>query len=298
VSTTTSVSPADRTAAVRHCAAVTRREAANFYYGIRLLPRPKFEALCAIYALARAVDDIGDGSLGNAAKLAQLDGARASVEQMDSSGGDLVIVALASAEERFPLPRDAFLDLIDGVRMDVAGTEYETFEELVVYCRRVAGSIGRLCLAVFGSAEQTASGLADDLGVALQLTNILRDVREDALNGRVYLPAADRRRFAWPASDGGNAAAIAAVDASESGSIVELVHFWAARNREWYARGNRLIELLDRRSGACALAMSRIYEGLLERIDARPERILEGRVSLPASAKTRVALRSLLWRGT
>jgi phytoene synthase len=298
VSATTSVSPADRAAAARHCAAVTRREAANFYYGIRLLPRPKFEALCAIYALARAVDDIGDGTLDNAEKLVQLEAARGSIEQMDGSGGDPVIVALASAEERFPLPRDAFVDLIDGVRMDVAGTEYETFDELVVYCRRVAGSIGRLCLAVFGSGDQAASRLADDLGVALQLTNILRDVREDALNGRVYLPAEDRRRFAWPTSDGGDSAAIAAVNPGEPGSIVELVHFWAARNREWYARGNRLIELLDRRSGACALAMSQIYEGLLERIDARPERILEGRVSLPTSAKTRVAMRSLLWRGT
>jgi phytoene synthase len=287
----------DVAAALRHCAAVTRSEAANFYYGIRLLPRVKFDALCAIYAFARAVDDIGDGPLAPAEKIVQLDRARASVEQLEAVSEDPVIAALASVERNFPIPRDAFLDLIDGVQMDLAGTRYETFDELVVYCRRVAGSIGRLCLSVFGSGERGASALADDLGVALQLTNILRDVREDALNGRVYLPAEDLRRFRWPGVDGGEAQAIAAVAPSDSGRLAALVHFEAARNREWFARGNRLIAMLDRRSGACVLAMSRIYSGVLERIDARPERILEERVSLSPAAKTRVALRSLLWRG-
>jgi 15-cis-phytoene synthase len=292
------VDDVETTAALRHCAAVTRREAANFYYGIRLLPREKFHALCAIYAFARAVDDIGDGNLAEERKLAELAHARSAIELMDGASGDPVIRALASVERNFPLPRDAFIDLIDGVQMDLVGTSYDTFEELVVYCRRVAGSIGRLCLAVFGSSDPSAVSLADDLGVALQLTNILRDVREDALNGRVYLPSDDLRRFAWPGSDGGGAAAIAGVTASDPGSLAALVHFEAQRNREWYARGTRLIALLDRRSGACALAMSRIYSELLERIDARPERILEGRASLPVPAKLRVAARSLVWHGT
>jgi phytoene synthase len=283
--------------ALRHCAAVTRREAANFYYGIRLLPRAKFDALCAIYAFARAVDDIGDGPLDDEQKIADLALARGAVAELDGASQDPVIVALASAERQFALPRDAFTDLIDGVQMDITGTSYESFDELVVYCRRVAGSIGRLCLAVFGSRDPAADALADDLGVALQLTNILRDVREDALNGRVYLPAEDLRRFGWPPGSAGDADAIAAVTAAEPGALAELVHFEAQRNREWYAHGKGLIALLDRRSGACALAMSQIYEAVLERIDARPERILEGRVSLPALAKTRVAVRSLLWRG-
>ena len=285
-------------AALRHCAAVTRREAANFYYGIRLLPRAKFDALCAIYAFARAVDDIGDGPLGNEQKIVDLARARSAVEEMDGASQDPVIVALASVEREFALPHEAFTDLIDGVRMDIAGTSYESFDELVVYCRRVAGSIGRLCLGVFGSRDPAADGLADDLGVALQLTNILRDVREDALNGRVYLPAEDLRRFGWPRDTGGDAEAIAAGSPGQPGRLAELVHFEAQRNREWFVRGKGLIALLDRRSGACALAMSQIYEGVLGRIDARPERILEERVSLPAGAKTRVALRSLLRRGT
>jgi phytoene synthase len=287
----------DAAEALRHCAAVTRREAANFYYGIRLLPRAKFEALCAIYAFARAVDDIGDGTLAPEQKIAELAAARHRIEEMDGAGEDPVITALARVERRFPLPRDAFIDLVDGVQMDLVGTTYEHFDELVVYCRRVAGSIGRLCLAVFGSADAAAGRLADDLGVALQLTNILRDVHEDARNGRVYLPAEDLRRFGWPSSDGGDATAVAAATAAEPGALAALVHFQAERNREWYSRGNQLIALLDRRSGACALAMSRIYSGVLERIDAHPQRILEGRVSLPATAKAGVAVRSLLWRG-
>jgi phytoene synthase len=300
VSTTElSTGSSETSEALRHCASVTRREAANFYYGIRLLPRAKFDALCAIYAFARAVDDIGDGSLDIEQKIADLALARNAVEEMDGASPDPVIVALASVERQFAPPRDAFIDLIDGVQMDITGTSYESFDELVVYCRRVAGSIGRLCLAVFGSRDPAADALADDLGVALQLTNILRDVREDALNGRVYLPAEDLRRFGWPpGAAGGAAEAIAVVSAGEPGRLAELVHFEAHRNREWYTRGKGLIALLDRRSSSCALAMSQIYEGVLERIDARPERILEGRVSLPALAKTRVALRSLLWRGT
>jgi phytoene synthase len=289
-------SSASEQAAIRHCAEVTRREAANFYYGIRLLAPRKRDALCAIYAFARMVDDIGDGPMAAEAKLAALAGARASVESMDAGGGDLVIAALVAVQRSFPLPGDAFTDLIDGVQMDVVGTTYERFEELVVYCRRVAGSIGRLCLAVFGSDDATAAGLADDLGVAMQLTNILRDVREDAQNGRVYLPSEDLERFGWPDGEGGGARAIATLPAAPTSSLAALVAFEAARNREWFERSIRLVSLLDRRSAACVTAMTRIYRELLERIDARPAAILEGRVSLPVTAKARLTLASLLWR--
>jgi phytoene synthase len=291
------IAPSDDPAAsLRHCAAVTRREAGNFYWGIRLLPRPKFEALCAIYAFAREIDDIGDGTLDDATKLAELARARTAIEQLDGGTPGPVLTALAHVERSFPLPRQSFVDLIDGVQMDLAGTHYETFDELVVYCRRVAGSIGRLCLAVFGAPDAKAASLADDLGVAMQLTNILRDVREDALNGRVYLPAEDLRRFAWPAEGEGDSAAIAARSPAAPGPLAELVHFEAARNREWFARGRQLLGLLDRRSAACVLAMSSIYARLLELIDARPERILEGRVRLSTGAKAGIAARSLLTR--
>ena len=165
--------------------------------------------------------------------------------------------------------------------MDVDGASYETFDELVVYCRRVAGSIGRLCVAVFGSDDPRAGELADDLGVALQLTNILRDIREDAARGRTYLPAEDLARFGAPGPD----------------SIRALVAFEAARAREWYARGMQLTPMLDHRSAACVRAMSGIYRRLLDRIEADPPAVLAGRVALRPMTKVAVAAGSLLGVG-
>jgi phytoene synthase len=266
-------------AARRYCAELTRTQAANFYYGMRLLPPRKRDAMFAIYAFARRVDDIGDGTLAPEEKRRQLAAAAQSLTQ--APDGDLVLVALHEAERGFPLPRQSFLDLIDGVQMDVDETSYERFEELVVYCRRVAGSIGRLSVAVFGAQGENAGDLADDLGVALQLTNILRDVREDAERGRTYLPAEDLERFGAPSPS----------------TIRSLVAFEGARAREWYARGMKLIPMLDRRSAACVLAMSGIYRRLLDSIEADPPAILERRVALGPATKVAVALGSLLGVG-
>ena len=219
--------------------------------------------------------------------------------------GDPVMVALADARTRFPLPIDALVELIEGVRMDVRGTSYATFEDLLPYCRHVAGTIGRLCLAIFGLRGEPgpdgvarAQVLADDLGVALQLTNILRDVREDAEGGRIYLPAQDLASHGLPAEDpAALAAAIRAGAAGEEPAREELralVAFEAERAREWFDRGLGLADLLDRRSAACLLAMAGIYRRLLERIDAEPDAVLRGRVSLPAREKALVAVRGML----
>ena len=318
-------------AAYSHCEAITRTQAANFYYGIRLLPRDRREAMCAAYAFARRIDDIGDGDLERGQKLELLDGqARALAEIEDGRPPgireDLVMVALADASARFSLPRGAMGELIDGVRMDVEGVTYESFDELVLYCRRVAGAIGRVCLAIFGlrSAAQAANRvdaerLADELGVALQLTNILRDVREDSENGRVYLPREDLRRFGLIGLDTGEGGVSAsaggsvdgppqaltairqAVAASESGGGEEqlrklsaLTRFEAARAREWFDRGLTLAPLLDRRSAACLLAMSGIYRRLLDRIEHDPAKAARQRMSLPAHEKAWVAARGML----
>jgi phytoene synthase len=267
-------------AARRHCAQITRQAAANFYYGMRLLPTPKRDALFAIYAFARRVDDIGDGPLTATRKRVMLDEAARSLSH--EPDGDLVLVGLRDAERSFQLPRQSLLDLIEGVRMDVDEASYERFDELVVYCRRVAGSIGRLCVAVFGSNDPRAGQLADDLGVALQLTNILRDVREDGERGRTYLPAEDLARFGTPSPQ----------------TIGPLVGFEVARAREWYARGLELTQLLDRRSAACVLAMSGIYRRLLDHIEADPAAILERRVALSTASKIAVAARSLIGVGS
>jgi 15-cis-phytoene synthase len=287
--------------AYRACEEITRREAANFHYGIRLLPRPKRQAMSAVYAFARRVDDIGDGNLDERAKLDALDLERARLAALgNGTGGDPVAVALADAHARFDLPLEALDLLIDGVEMDVRGTRYETFDELVVYCRRVAGSIGRLCLAIFGgprangnqngiapgraepAPSRTAAPLADDLGVAMQLTNILRDVREDREQGRVYLPAEDLRRFGC-----------GDLSAAPTGVAADLIRFEAERAGEWFDRGLLLVDVLDARSGSCVLAMTGIYRRILERIAREPEEILHRRISLPAWEKAWLAARSL-----
>ena len=148
--------------AYERCESITRTQAANFYYGIRLLPHDRRRAMCAAYAFARRVDDIGDGDLERAEKLRLLDQSERDLEALEQDGGDPsssldpVIVALVDAHARFSLPAGALGDLIEGVRMDVNGVAYESFDELVLYCRRVAGAIGRVCLAIFGAPRPGA----------------------------------------------------------------------------------------------------------------------------------------------
>jgi phytoene synthase len=236
--------------------------------------------MCAVYAFARLIDDIGDGEEPAERKLELLADARA---QLELDHGTPMRIALADAERRFSLPRDALVDLIDGVEMDVRDTEYESFEELVVYCRRVAGSIGRLCLAIFGSSDMaTAAPLADDLGVAMQLTNILRDVREDLDRGRMYLPAEDLRRFGCED-----------LEAAAPAQFAGLMVFEAQRAREWFDHGLALVDLIDARSASCVCAMTGIYRRILDRINQSPGAVLDHRLSLAAWEKTWVAIRSL-----
>ncbi|HEY7144623.1 MAG TPA: presqualene diphosphate synthase HpnD [Streptosporangiaceae bacterium] len=297
--TTATAGPARLRAAYDHCEHVTRTQARNFSYGIRLLPAPKRRALSAVYAFARRIDDIGDGTLPPADKLAALQSARADLGAL--GGGqppesDLVLVALGDAARRYPIPLGAFSELIEGCEADVRGTPYATFTELEHYCRCVAGSIGRLSLGIFGSREpRAAQRLADALGIALQLTNILRDIREDFGNGRVYLPADDLARFGCalrPGGDGGDShGGPARLPAGPP--LEQLVRFEAQRALRWYADGLRLMPLLDRRSAACTGAMAGIYLRLLEEISARPGTALAHRMSLPPRAKAMVAARSL-----
>ena len=275
--------------AYAHCESLTRKAAANFYYGIRLLPHEKRRATCAVYAFARRVDDIGDGDFHEREKLELLDVAEQALLALSTDGADPVIVALADARACFSLPIDALEDLIEGVRMDVLGTTYDTFEELLGYCRKVAGSIGRLCLAIFGGDDGgRARALADDLGVAMQLTNILRDLREDAGNGRVYLPREDLVRYQL-STDGRFQGGEGQLDA--------LLRFQVRRAGEWFDQGLELVPSLDRRSSACVLAMANIYKRVLLRIEADPQRASRERVALSIWEKLWVAGRSVLQAG-
>jgi 15-cis-phytoene synthase len=280
------------TDAYRECERITWTQARNFAYGIRLLPAEKRRGLAVIYAFARRIDDIGDGTMPPQEKIAALEAARDALTK--PSHDDPVLLALADVERNFPIPMPAFGELIDGCVADVRGTSYQTFEDLLHYCRCVAGSIGRLSLGIFGTNGDAAEAarLADSLGVALQLTNILRDVREDYQNGRVYLPSEDLAKFDCVLDPAG---------ATEPGfraqpQFTRLIEFEADRARDWYATGMGLLPMLDRRSAACTGAMAGIYRRLLDRIAAQPAAVLRGRMSLSAGEKALVAVKALAGR--
>jgi len=317
------------TEAYRECERITWSQARNFAYGIRLLPPGKRRGLAVIYAFARRIDDIGDGTLpGQQAtmpaeeKIAALEEARLAVLDLTRPHqDDPVLLALADVERNFPVPMQAFGELIDGCVADVRGTSYQTFEDLLHYCRCVAGSIGRLSLGIFGTSgdPEVASRLADSLGVALQLTNILRDIREDYASGRVYLPAEDLAKFDVAGLGGTTPPDPPAVSpggthppgpplggthppgpplpwegTSPPGpQFARLVEFEAERARDWYATGMQLLPMLDRRSAACTGAMAGIYRRLLDRIAAQPAAVLRGRMSLSAGEKAVVAVKAL-----
>ena len=303
------------TEAYRECERITWTQARNFAYGIRLLQAGKRRGLAVIYAFARRIDDIGDGTMPAQEKIAALEEARRAVLDLTlyrqgdpASLNDPVLIALADVERNFPVQMAAFGELIDGCVADVRGTSYQTFEDLLHYCRCVAGSIGRLSLGIFGTSgdHEVASRLSDSLGVALQLTNILRDVREDYASGRVYLPAEDLAKFDCDVAclggttprprSWGNHPQAPLGGQVPGPQFAKLVDFEAERARDWYATGLRLLPMLDRRSAACTGAMAGIYRRLLDQIAAQPAAVLRGRMSLSAGEKAVVAVKALAGR--
>jgi phytoene synthase len=275
--------------AYAYCEDVTTTQARNFSYGIKLLPGPKRRAMSAIYALARRIDDIGDGNEPAPDKLVALAEARKDVSGLATTdpyhGADPVLIAVADVNRRFSIPLAAFEDLIEGCEMDVHGADYATFDDLVGYCRRVAGSIGRLSLAVYGTDRPgEAESRADALGVALQITNILRDIVEDRdVMGRRYLPVEDRVRFG-----------VAADMRGPTEALLALITFEVGRAESWFDLGLELLPMLDWRSRACTAAMAGIYRRLLVRIQGDPAGVLRGRMSLSGPEKAAVALRALV----
>jgi len=278
------------TEAYSACHEITRVEARNFYYGIRLLPPSKRDALCALYALARQIDDIGDGDLPVAQKRTELALVRKRLGSIDDVD-DPVYAAVADSARRYPVPIEAFDEIVDGVELDLERVRIADAGELVRYCRLVAGSVGRLCLAVFGSDgvdHGVAATYADQLGIALQQTNILRDIREDLLNDRVYLPAEELDRFGVE------------LRLDETGALADpqarlagYIRYAAARAEDWYGLGLRLLPHLDRRSAASCRAMAGIYHHLLRRIGAHPVSVYDRRLSLSGAEKVSVAIGSL-----
>jgi phytoene synthase len=260
---------------------LTRREARNFAYGIRVLPRPKRQAIAAIYAFARRVDDVADGGLPANEKRTRLDGLHAALDS--SPGDDATLVALADARARYAVPAAALHDLVDGGLQDLDRTRYADFAELDGYCRLVAGAVGVACVAVYGSDDVER---AATLGVALQLINILRDVREDWELGRVYLPQDELAAHGVGEED------IAAGRVTQQWR--ELMAFQAARARAHLKEGLGLLDSLDSRSAACVSTFAGLYRATLDRIEARGFNVFDGSLRLSRLTKLRIVGAGLL----
>jgi phytoene synthase len=260
---------------------LTRRRARNFAYGIMLLPRPKRRAIAAIYAFARLVDDTADGDLPAAEKRSRLERLHTSLDA--PLNGDSLWVALADARERFPIPARALHDLVDGGLQDLDQQRYGDFDELAGYCRRVAGAVGVACTAVYGADQPQR---AQSLGIALQLINIMRDVREDWELGRVYLPQDELASFGVAESDIATGRSTSAWQA--------LMAYQGARARAYLEDGLTLVDYLDSRSAACVATFAGLYRATLERIENRSYDVFDGAPRLSPLTKIRIVGGALL----
>jgi 15-cis-phytoene synthase len=254
---------------------VTRREAKNFAYGIMVLPREKRRAIAAVYAFARRVDDVADGGLPADEKRGQLEALRAG---LDAPPEGAMFVALADARRRYRIPDDALSTLVDGGLQDLEQLAYASFDELRGYCEKVAGAVGVACIAVYGSEDVER---ANTLGIALQLINIMRDVREDAELGRVYLPQDELQRYG-------------VTELAHTPQFVELMRFQAQRARAHLDEGLRLLESLDRRSALCVATFAGLYRGQLDRMEANDFDVFDKSCRLSTRAKLGVVARNLL----
>jgi len=270
------------------CADITRRSSSNFYYAFMLLPGERRRALYAVYAFCRFIDDIADDdTITQPAEML----ARWRDELHNVFAGAPtrpVSRALADNLVRFNLPRRYFDEIIDGVEMDLTRRRYESFDELSLYCRRVASAVGLICIEIFGYRNPATRVYAEKLGLAFQLTNIIRDVREDAERGRIYLPLEDLRRFTVTEAE--------LLDGSYTDRFRSLMAFEAQRARDFYRQAAAALPLEDRPSMLSAEAMRLIYSALLERIVRADYRVFDRRHRLSTPRKLYLVGRA--WAGS
>ncbi len=269
------------------CAEITRRASSNFYYAFMLLPLERRRALYAVYAFCRFVDDIADDDGVNdaAAMLARW---RVELDKVFAGTPSRAISrALSENVRRFNIPRRYFEEVIDGVEMDLTRRRYNTFADLSLYCRRVASAVGLICIEIFGYRKQSARVYAERLGIAFQLTNIIRDVREDATRGRIYLPLEDLARF--------NVSEGEILNSVYSARFRSLMEFEAVRARQYYREAEQALAEEDRGSMLAAEGMRLIYATLLERIARANYRVFDRRLRLSATRKLYLVGRA--WAG-
>ncbi|MDA1296542.1 MAG: presqualene diphosphate synthase HpnD [Chloroflexi bacterium] len=268
------------------CARMTRDASSNFYYAFLTLPLEKRQAIYATYAFCRLCDDIVDEPDRAGDPAVELANVKVKLAEAYEGGESGVIwTALADSQQRFGIGRSHYAAVIEGCEMDLTRSRYANFDELVEYCKKVASAVGLVCIEVCGYEDEKAVGYAVDLGIAMQLTNVIRDVAEDAANGRIYLPMDDIERFGYSEAE--------LVDGEVNDRFRELIKFQVKRARNYFDRGNRLFPLLDRRSRACPQAMAEVYMAILDKIEDADYDVMSRKVSLSKRAKFTLAAR--LW---
>lgn len=271
--------------AYRHCRSITHRYGANFSVGFRFLPKEKREAVYATYAWCRFADDIADEP--GERKDERLDEWQAELDACyEGRPHHPITIALADAVGRFPIPKDAFIALVDGCRQDMVKTRYETFDELLHYCDLVASSISDLSLSIFGYRSSQAPEWGRSLSTALQLTNVTRDIGDDLTRDRIYLPAEELRRFGIGEED--------LFAHRETEAMRELILFQVERARGYFERAEPLLSDLDFDARFPTLLMGGVYAAVLREIEREPFAPLRRRISLPLHRKVGIVLGRVL----
>jgi phytoene synthase len=318
-----SPAPAQLTMAYSVCRGITRTNAKNFYYAFLVLPKHRREALCAVYAFMRRCDDIADdSSLSLQERCFKLSTWLAALHrvQQGQPSDDPILLALTDAQRRHTIPAGLLDELAMGTAMDVMDpavmdpavmdpadqtqpipvpassavpgltVQYRTFDDLKLYCYRVASVVGLVCIHIFGYRDPAAESLAEQCGLAFQLTNIIRDVKEDAAMGRVYLPEEDLAKFGLSAAD--------LLSTPDVARFRPLLALEANRAREFYQAGEQLLPYISEDSRPALWVLVNIYRKLLEKIAARQYDVFSGKVTLTVGEKLRVLAKGFLQRLT
>jgi phytoene synthase len=277
-------------ASYRSAEAVARKRARNFYYSFIVLPADKRRAFCAVYAFMRYCDDAADSNASPEVKRKLLRDWRACLDEVYSGAcqQNSILPAFRDSVTHFSIPAAYFHWIIDGAEMDLDVRRYETFDDLYKYCFNVASAVGLVCLQIFGFADERAKKYAEQCGIAFQLTNILRDVKEDAEMGRVYLPEEDLRKFNYSPEE------------LRQGVMDErfrqLMEFEANRARDYYSKARNLLTLVEDASRPALWAMIEIYGRLLDKIAQRQFDVFRNSIQLAKTEKIVIALRALAMR--
>ncbi len=268
------------------CAQITRDASTNFYYAFLTLPLEKRRAIYATYAFCRLCDDIVDEPDRAGVPADELADVRKRLgAAYDGGESGAIWTALADSQRRFGIGRAHYAAVIEGCEMDLTMSRYASFDQLVEYCKKVASAVGLVCIEVCGYEDQNAVQHAIDLGIAMQLTNVTRDVAEDAANGRIYLPLDEIARFGYSEQE--------LLDSEVNDNFRALIKFQVDRAREYFESGNKLFPLLDRRSRACPQAMAEVYMRILDKIEDANFDVISNRVRL--SKRTKFKLAATLW---